>query len=187
MRIRATLLPCLAAALLAACTSTGATSPRPRGQAASASSGPSPAGLFLPSGMYISVSAQGHDLVAGSKVTLTFKDGQLTANAGCNTMGGQAAIVGDGTLQVDSMASTEMACAADLMAQDAWLAAFLPGAKAAVSPQAMTLSKGTVTLSLVARQTTRLPLEGTTWRVDGLVTGDAVIVAPAATPLAGTP
>ncbi len=179
MRKRQMLLPFLASALLASCTSAGAASPRPSGQAPSAWDGPSPAGLFFPSGTYVSTSVQGHDLVAGSKVTLTFKDGQLTANAGCNTMGGQAAVVGDGTLQVNSMASTEMGCAADLMAQDAWLAAFLPGAKADVSPQAMTLSKGVVTLSLVARQSTSLPLEGTTWTVDGLVGGDSVSSVPA--------
>ena len=111
-------------------------------------------------------------------MTLTFSDGRLTANAGCNTMGGQAAVLGDGTLQVNSMATTDMACGADLLAQDAWLAAFLPGAMADVGPEAMTLSKGAVTLSLIARRMTNLPLEGTTWTVDGIVSGDAVSSVP---------
>ena len=79
---------------------------------------------------YTSTEVRGHDLVAGSQVTLTFEDGRVSAQAGCNTMNG-AATWDDGTLDVTGpMASTMMACEQALMEQDQWLSSFLTSSPA---------------------------------------------------------
>ena len=174
MRFRTTVLPLLAAALLGACTASavGSVSPSAKAPTPAPSKPPSAAGGGMIAGTFVSASVTGHDLVKGTSVTLTFRDGQLSANAGCNTMSGTVGPVLGGKLSVGQMATTEMGCAADLMAQDQWLAAFLPGAMADFGPGYLNLTKGGVTVKLVDRQTTNLPLEGTTWTVNGLISGD---------------
>jgi len=173
MRFRPMLLPLLAVALLGACTATAVGSISPSAQAPTppASNPPSAAGGGMIAGTFVSTSVAGHDLVKGTTVTLTFKDGQLSANAGCNTMSGTVVVLG-GKLSVGQMAMTEMGCAAELMAQDQWLAAFLPGATADFGPGYLNLTKDGVTIKLVNKQTTNLPIEGTTWTVSGLIAGD---------------
>jgi heat shock protein HslJ len=176
MPFRLTLLPLAAAILLGACTSTGGT-----GASATppASAGPSVAGgpPSMDGHTYVSTAVHGHDLAAGTRVTLMFRDGQLGAGAGCNSMSGSYRIAGD-ALHLDQMATTEMACQADLMAQDQWLAAFLPDAAITLDGTTLTLANGGVTMTLVDQQTTNLPLEGTVWTVDGLIAGDAVSSVP---------
>ena len=79
---------------------------------------------------YVSTASQGHELVPGSAVTLTFTEGRISANAGCNTMNGSATWEGD-TLEVTGpLASTMMACEEALMAQDQWLSQFLASSPA---------------------------------------------------------
>src|SRR5687767_1039984 len=63
-----------------------------------------------------STSVEGHDMVAGTNVTMTFDADGVAVHAGCNTLRGGLAIE-DGTLQVGTMAQTMMACTDDLMAQ----------------------------------------------------------------------
>jgi heat shock protein HslJ len=87
----------------------------------------------------------------------------------------------DGRLQVGQMATTEMGCAAPLMAQDQWLAGFLGGAGLILDGNALTLTKDGAVLALtdrVAADPDR-PLLGTRWVVDGLVAGAAVSSVPA--------
>ena len=55
---------------------------------------------------------------------LDFADGQLGANAGCNTLSGSYTLDGS-TIVIEQMAGTEMACEPALMEQDAWLTEFL--------------------------------------------------------------
>lgn len=61
---------------------------------------------------------------AGS-INLTFDEGSITINAGCNTLFGEATWT-DGTIMVPAgtLASTMMACSEPLMAQDQLLASF---------------------------------------------------------------
>ncbi len=54
---------------------------------------PSPAPASLESRTFLSTHVQGHDLVAGTHVRLSFKDGQVRINAGCNLMSGAYQIV----------------------------------------------------------------------------------------------
>lgn len=119
----------------------------------------------------------GHDLVADSTISLSFQDGSLSANAGCNTMNGGYTIA-DGTLEVSGeMATTMMACADDLMAQDTWLSAFL------TSGPAIGLDGTTLTLtgddaSITLAEIEDVDLAGTTWVVTGTVATEAVSSVP---------
>jgi heat shock protein HslJ len=158
--------------ILAACT----TSSTPSSSGPS-SSGTSASAASLDGHAYVSTSVTGRDLVAGSTVTLTFGAGRLGANAGCNTMSG-AYQLADGKLSVGQMASTMMACPDPLMAQDTWLAAFLDGAAVTQGGDTLTLAKDGVTMQLVDKRTTNLPLEGTTWTVDGLISNEAISSVP---------
>ena len=73
---------------------------------------------------FTATAVRGPDLVEGSAITLAFEDGQVSANAGCNTIFGEAQWDG-GTLEAEQLASTLMACDDALMAQDEWLTALL--------------------------------------------------------------
>ena len=169
MRTRRYLVTAVVAGLFVTACTSSATSSTPADLAAS-----------LDGHTYLSTGAAGHLMVPGSQVTLTFQSGQLSANAGCNTMSGAYQVV-DGTLKVGQMASTQMACSALLMAQDTWLAGFLDGAAVALDGPTLTLSKDAQTLTLVdsAAANPDRPLEGTRWVVDGLVANSAVSTVPA--------
>lgn len=138
---------------------------------------PSAGGPVVGNRDFVSTSVSGHQLVAGTRVTLMFRDATLTANAGCNTMGGEYHLAGT-TLSLGQLAMTEMGCEQDRTAQDAWLAALLPGATVQIGETSLTLTKGDVKIDFVDRKTTNLPLEGTVWTVDAIVNGDAVSSVP---------
>lgn len=74
---------------------------------------------------FTSTGSTGHDLVAGSQVKVSFEEGTISVNAGCNTMNGSASWA-DGVLDVEEpLAMTMMACEQELMDQDQWLSSFL--------------------------------------------------------------
>ncbi len=129
---------------------------------------------------FLSTDITGHTLVAGSRVGMTFQGGSLSANAGCNTMSG-AYEVEDGRLRTGPMATTEMGCEEPLMAQDQWLAAFLPGAQLVLDSDTLTLANDGTTLTLTDRVVAEpdRPLLGTRWAVEGLVSAGAVSSVPA--------
>lgn len=89
---------------------------------------------------FTSTEVRGHDLVEGSTVTLTFTDGRISAQAGCNTLNGSAAWDADALEVPEPLASTMMACEEPLMAQDTWLSSFL------TSSPALDLDGDTLTL-----------------------------------------
>jgi heat shock protein HslJ len=143
---------------------------------------PAPGGTAtdLVGGTFVSTAIVGRQLVADTRVTVSFSDGMLVAQAGCNTMSGPYTVTG-GRLLVDQMATTEMACPAAQSEQDAWLAAFLDGASVALDGGTLTLAAGDVTLTLsqLEHPGAALPLENTNWVLDSiLVGGDAVTSVP---------
>jgi heat shock protein HslJ len=165
-------LPLLAIAAIAtiavieACSSSGA--------APSAS----PAGLD--GHTYLSTDVQGAILAPGTSIRLTFADGSLNASGGCNMMGGTYSIDGD-RLQTSQMFMTEMACDDARQRQDEWLARFLGAVTFTLDGHTLTMTDGTIRLTLVDKEvaTPDQPLEGTRWVLDGIVSGDAVSSVPA--------
>jgi heat shock protein HslJ len=129
------------------------------------------------------VTEKGQDraLVAGSRIRLSFTgDGRLVANAGCNTMSGQAE-VRDGRLVVADLATTEMGCDAPRHAQDEWVAGFLSsGPSFDLAGNELTLSVDSTEIRLQDREVADpdRPLRGTRWVVDTVVDGDAASSVP---------
>ncbi len=155
-----------AAALLAACSTAAAPSP-------------SPASASLDGHTYLSTGAQGVTLVPGTQISLAFDDGNLTAQAGCNSMGGTYAVDGD-RITTTQMFMTEMGCDEPRMQQDEWLAQFLGEVTYTLKGDTLTLTNGPIQVTLLDKEvaTPDLPLEGTRWILDGIVTGDAVSSVP---------
>lgn len=162
------ILALVSAILLGACGSGGASGP------------PGPTDGGVEGRTFLSTGLEGRPLVAGSTVRLTFQNGGVSANAGCNSMGGPYRIEGD-RLIADELATTEMACDPALMEQDRWLADLLGGATITLDGDTLTMENGTVRLTLVDREVADpdRPLIGTRWLVDGLISGGAVSSVPA--------
>jgi len=119
-----------------------------------------------------------HPLVSGSQVRLTFDDKTMGITAGCNNLSGDYALDGD-RLTVGPIGGTEMGCPAPLMDQDAWLAGLFER-PVTVGGDPLTFRAGSVVLTVADREDVSpdAPLTGTRWRVDGLVSGDAVSSLP---------
>lgn len=171
------------ALLVAACSTSPGASPTPPPTADPAGSTAPPAGAAaagLDGRTFLSTDITGRTLVPGSQVRLTFGDGQVSANGGCNSMSGAYTIV-NGMLIAGQLATTEMACDPALMAQDRWLAELLGGAGVTLAGDTLTLERAGVVLTLIDREVADpdRPLEGTRWVVDGIVAGDAVSSVPA--------
>ncbi len=100
---------------------------------------PKSTGQTLDGRTFLSTKVDGPALVAGSVVRVTFRDGGVAVHAGCNSMSGSYRIDGD-RLVVGQLATTEMACEPDLMAQDQWVAGLLNGATIALDGNTLTLA-----------------------------------------------
>lgn len=147
--------------------------------ACSAAGAPSPSGGALDGRTFISTGIQGADLVPDTQVRLTFADGNLNAQAGCNIMGGTYTIEGD-RLRTTQLSMTEMGCDEPRQAQDEWLTAFLGNVTFALDGDTLVLTSDTVRLTLMDKEvvTPDQALEGTRWLLDGIVSGDAVSSVP---------
>lgn len=177
MRFTARTVPALSASLLLALTACGDDTVEPVTTAPAASTANSEPGDSLDQRTFIATAATGFTIVEGSTISLTFTDGLISANAGCNSMSG-GYTVADGVLEVETMAMTQMACEPALMEQDAALADFL-GSKPAILVTGDTLTLGDETrgMTLLDREVADpdRPLAGTAWTVTTVVTGDAAI------------
>ncbi len=140
---------------------------------------PGPTGQSLEGRTFLSTDVEGRALVAGSTVRLTFLNGQVSASAGCNSLGGPYRIEGD-RLIAGQLATTEMACDPALMDQDRWVADLLGGATITFDGDTLTLTKVGTRLTLLDREVADpdRPLLGTRWVVDGLISGGAVSSVP---------
>ena len=131
-------------------------------------------------GAYTSTSVTGHDLVAGSTVTLTFDNGNLTAQAGCNTLGGSYRVTGSTLRVAGDMQSTMMACPPGYAEQDQWLMQFLTsGPTVALDGTTLTLTSAGVTMVLSAAPTGAAALKGTKWTLDTINEGSTASALPA--------
>jgi heat shock protein HslJ len=129
-----------------------------------------------------SVTEDGADraLVDGTRIRISFDDGQLGASAGCNTIGGAYRLEG-GVLVFEGGGMTEMGCDEPRHAQDEWLMGFLGSRPTvALSGTDLTLTAGSTVITLADREVAEpdLPLTGTTWVVDTIISGDAASSVP---------
>ncbi len=120
-------------------------------------------------------------LVDGTRIRLQFgEDGQITASAGCNTLGGAVEITAD-RIDVGDLSTTDMGCDPALHEQDKWLADFLASDPSyTLDGDRLQLSDDGTTIDLLDRRIADpdRALKGTTWRLDGIIAGDAVSSVP---------
>lgn len=173
---------------LAACGSSGPTSSKddpttaPKGTTTTAAAGSGE--LELDGKAFTATGVEGYEPVADSQLTLTFEDGNLAVNAGCNTMTSAYSVEGGKLAWTGTPAATMMGCENDLMNQDTWLIdLFTKGVDATLEGDELTLTSGDVTITL--SEVADAPLEGTTWTLESTVANEAV--ASFATPAAGAP
>lgn len=119
-------------------------------------------------------------LAAGTELRLSFDDGRLGIEAGCNHMSGRYRIE-SGRLTVRSMSTTEMGCEPRLMAQDVWVSGlFADPVTFDLAGDLLRLHSGDVELELTDREVASpdVALVGTTWHLTSLITGDTVSSIP---------
>jgi heat shock protein HslJ len=131
---------------------------------------------------FLSTAVTGATLVPETQVRLSFTDdGRVTANAGCNGMGGPYALDG-ATLVVDDLAITEMGCDPARHEQDTWLSGLLTGRPTlTLDGDTLVVTGSTSTLTLRDREVMQpdQPLVGPRWTVDTLLEGDSASSVPA--------
>jgi heat shock protein HslJ len=122
---------------------------------------------------YVSTAVQGHELVEGTDVELSFGDGVMTISAGCNTIFGAYEVESDTLRWSGRPASTLKGCADDLEAQDRWLTTLLAdGATVSTDGSRLTLTAGDVTVELSAQSSTDLTgVLGRTWTLVETIAG----------------
>ena len=111
-----------------------------------------------------------YTIAPGSTISLTFAQGRVAAQAGCNNLSGAYKVTGDVLSVSPQMVSTMMACDPALMAQDTWLTAFLSSSPTwTYDDGTLTLTNGTDTMVLTPAPSGAAALEGTGWKVVGLI------------------
>jgi len=166
----------IAAALLFAACSAGPNNP-------SDSPSPTPASLEPRTFVSASVTRDGapFELAPGSELRITFKNGQLNATAGCNTISGGYAMAGD-VLVVDQLGMTEMACQPPaLMTQEQWFNGLLGSRPTlALAGDSLTVTAGGTVIQMTDRVVAEpdANLVGPVWTVESIIAGESVASAP---------
>ncbi|WP_051178701.1 META domain-containing protein [Nocardia concava] len=126
---------------------------------------------------YVSTAVSGTPIPGGGPLTLTFKEGRVTAQAGCNTATGPVDLQGN-TLQVGEMATTLMACPGEVAGADGWQDGLLRSQPTwTLVGDTLTLKGNGSTVTMLDRKVAHpdKPLTGTTWIVTALLRTDAVV------------
>jgi heat shock protein HslJ len=149
-----------------------------------ASSSPSTPAATAPSlegRTFLSTGSDGFELVEGTVVRIEFRDGALSANAGCNTLGGGYGVDGD-TLRIDgSLAMTAMGCEEALMDQDTRLADLLMASPTvALDADTLVLTAADSSITFLDREVADpdRPIEDTVWTLTTIIANDAASSIP---------
>ncbi|MFE0641069.1 META domain-containing protein [Streptomyces sp. NPDC058877] len=123
------------------------------------------------------VTVDGRRSVAPAGARIDVEEGRVRGNSGCNAFGGSVAVRGD-VLTVSSVEATEIGCSAERQRFEAeLLKAFSGPLKGSLKGGALRLASpdGRNELELTAEPAA--PLTGTTWKIDGLLSGDGETVS----------
>lgn len=126
---------------------------------------------------FVSTGVEGEQIPGGGPMTLTFADGRISANSGCNSANGTVDLT-DGTLHVGTLASTLMACPDERSQADSWQDKVLTAQPTwRLDDSTLTLTGKEITVTLLDKKVAKpdRPLVGTTWIVSALMTPDAQI------------
>ncbi|MFD3508327.1 META domain-containing protein [Nocardia sp. NPDC058666] len=126
---------------------------------------------------YISTEVEGGSIPGGGPLTLTFADGRISANSGCNTSSGTVDL-SDRILRTSALASTLMGCPGEGAKADGWQNTFLesaPGWRLDGGKLTLTGAGTTVYLTDKKIASPDKPLIGTTWAAGTMLTPDAQV------------
>lgn len=129
----------------------------------------------------VSEAGKPRPLVGDTRIRLSFGEGKLTIDAGCNSLFGDARLA-DGTLVVENIGGTEMGCSQPLMKQDEWVTEFFgSGPRWQHAGDTLTLTSGDTSITLLARQAVEpdRSLLGTRWQLDTVIDGATASSVPA--------
>jgi heat shock protein HslJ len=159
----------------AAAGSSGATSSLPAAGSGRVGSSAAQGGDALDGVTVVATEVTGaYTIAAGSTISLTFKDGRVAAQAGCNSISGSYTVSGDVLSVTPAMVSTMMACDPALMAQDSWLTTFLSSSPTwTYTDGTLTLTNGTDSITATPAPSGAAALEGTGWKVVGLISNSS--------------
>lgn len=170
-RMRAAPVAAVLTLLLAACGSDGS------GEVTAADPEPSLSGTS-----WVSTDVEGHELLSGTAISLSFSDGQIRASAGCNTFNGDYDLDGDRLLVPGGMAGTEMGCdPPERHDQDDWLVDLLvDGSAVEIGDRSLVLVGGDVEIRFVDESVVDpdRDLTGVTWRLETLIDRDTASTVP---------
>ncbi len=112
-------------------------------------------------------------VLAGTQVTLEFTDERVSGSTGCNLYGAAYTLDGN-AFMVEMMEVTLQYCSEELMTQEGTYLAALGAA------EELTLEGGLLVIAypdgeLVFKPATDRPLEGTSWVLEGVAKGDAIV------------
>ena len=123
-------------------------------------------------------------LVVGTQMRIGFTAADVNFSAGCNSMGASYRIENGTRLALANIFTTDMGCDPARHAQDEWLSTFLgSGPAIRLIGDTLAIENGSTQLVLKDREVAEpdAQLVGPTWRVDGIITCDAVSSVPADT------
>ncbi len=115
------------------------------------SSGDTPTAADLDGRQFVATDIEGHTIVDGSEVVMSFEDGSVSIQAGCNTQNGGYEVI-DGVLRVGALMATMMACDDALMAQDQLVADVVTGSPTVeLDGDELVIASDGATISLTVR------------------------------------
>ncbi|MCP3992415.1 MAG: META domain-containing protein [Actinomycetia bacterium] len=122
----------------------------------------------------LTVDAVSVDLPAGVDLDITIEDGSIQGLGGCNHFGGSITVEDDGTLHIDEMFSTEMACDV-LDFETIYLPALALASQWEASPEGLTFrGEGSEMRYVQLEAAPPLALEETVWTFDTIFDGEGV-------------
>lgn len=129
-----------------------------------------------------SVTEDGQDrpLVDGTQIRLSFENGEVRANAGCNHLFAEGELDGD-HLVVQGMGGTEMGCDPELHDQDEWLIDLLSSEPTvSLDGDTLTITGDATVIELLDREVAQpdQDLEGPTWELSGMINGETASSTP---------
>ena len=127
-----------------------------------------------------STAVEGHELVAGTTITISFGPEALTASAGCNSIRGPYTLE-DGVLQLGKAAGTLIGCPEDRQKQDEWLTTLLNDGLRAYGGDGELVLLGSgveVEMKQGAVPGGPPPIVGTTWELNGYTDSKGNVASP---------
>lgn len=123
---------------------------------------------------FTSTEVTGHELVAGTDLSISFEGDILSASAGCNSVFGEYRLDGD-RLTVPKPGSTMRGCEPELLKQDQWLSDFLvAGADLESEEGELTLTGEDATIVLDEAVQGDRDITGVTWKLESMGSGGVV-------------